>query len=284
MKEYIATVLGAGIVGFLPFINLNPQPSVPTSTPVPSLQKQPIIQLQQSASKSTKRHRIQVQVVSLNDLKIAEGSEVVVNQIISDRTDERKSLEAERDQIDNAIKQLSIPTSKLAEIPEPNFGIEEATIQQIKDEIKLMESNQATPLPETSFRFKDETLRGLLEANKLEQRAKAITNEANNRTKLAESKARLVGQLNSAIAALHKAKSNYQHQQYEHSLNLVRQQSEMQRQQYQIASLVGKKQEIEGKLREITQIKSPVAGKVRRIKNLGQKDRTINLEVVIDVH
>ena len=31
----------------------------------------------------------------------------------------------------------------------------------------------------------------------------------------------------------------------------------MQRQQYQVASLVGKKQEIEGKLREITQIKSP---------------------------
>jgi multidrug resistance efflux pump len=123
-----------------------------------------------------------------------------------------------------------------------------------------------------------------LEAKKLEQNAKDIANEANNRTKVAQSKARLVGQLNSAIAALHKAKSNYQYQQYEHSLNLVRQQSEFQRQQYQVASLVGKKQEIEGKLREITQIKSPVAGKVRRIKNLGQKDRTINLEVVIDVH
>ncbi|WP_377481874.1 MAG: hypothetical protein P2A85_29365 (plasmid) [Microcoleus anatoxicus] len=282
MKEYLATVLGAGIVGFLPFINLNPQQSPPT--PIPSLQKQPIIQLQQSASKPGKRHRIQVQVVSLNDLKIAEGSEVGAGQIISDRTDERQSLEAERDQIDSSIKQLSLPASKLAEIPEPNFAIEEAAIQQIKDEIKLMESNPALPPTETSFRFKDEKLRKLLEANKLEQKAKDIANEANNRTKLSESKARLVGQLNSAIAALNKAKSNYQYQQYEHSLNLVRQQSEMQRQQYQVASLVGKKQEIEGKLREITQIKSPVAGKVRRIKNLGQKDRQINLEVVIDVN
>ena len=282
MKEYLATALGAGIVGFLPFINLNPQQGAPAS--VPSLQKQPIIQLQKSATKPTKRHRIQVQVVSLNDLKIAEGSEVVVNQIISDRTDERQSLEAERNQIDNSIKQLSIPASKLAEIPEPNFAIEEAAIQQIKDEIKLMESAPALLPSETSFRFKDENLRKLLEAKKLEQNAKDIANEANNRTKVAQSKARLVGQLNSAIAALHKAKSNYQYQQYEHSLNLVRQQSEFQRQQYQVASLVGKKQEIEGKLREITQIKSPVAGKVRRIKNLGQKDRTINLEVVIDVH
>ena len=284
MKEYIATVLGAGIVGFLPFLNLNPQPttSTPAPAPIPRLQKPPVIQLQQSA-KPGKRHRIQVQVISLNDLKIAEGSDVVAGQIISDRTEERQSLEAERKQIENSIQQLSIPTSKLAEIPEPNFAVEEAAIQQIKDELQLMETNSVAPAPETSFRFKDETLRKLLEAKQLEERAEAITAEANNRTKLAESQARLVGQLNSAIAALNKAKSNYQHQQYEHSLNLVRQQSEMQRQQYQIASLVGQKQEIEGKLREITQIKSPVAGKIRRIKNLGQKDRQINLEVVIDV-
>jgi hypothetical protein len=281
MKEYIATALGAGIVGFLPFLNLT-QPNLPAPAPIPRLQKQPIIQLQQS-TKAAKRHRVQVQLISLSDLKISEGSQVAAGQIISDRTEERQSLEAERNQIQNSIQQLSISTSKVTELPEPNFAIEEAAIQQIKDELKLMESNSVAPRPETSFRFKDETLRKLLEANKLEERAKAITAEANERTKLAETKVRLVGQLNSAIAALNKAKSNYQHQQYEHSLNLVRQQGEMQRQQYQIASLVGKKQEIEGKLREITQIKSPVSGRVRRIKNLGQKDRQINLEVVIDV-
>jgi hypothetical protein len=283
MKEYLATALGASIIGFLPFIGQQlSSPNTPQSAPL--LQKQqPIIQLKKSETKQSKRHRIQVQVVSLNDLKISEGSAVEVGQIISDRTEERQSLEVERDQIQNSIQQLSIPTSKLTELPEPNFAIEEAAIQQIKDELKLMESNSVASRPETSFRFKDEKLRKLLEANKLEERAKAITAEANDRTKLAETKARLVGQLNSAIAALNKAKSNYQHQQYEHSLNLVRQQAELQRQQYQIASLVGKKQEIEGKLREITQIKSPVAGKVRRIKNLGQKDRQISLQVVIDV-
>jgi len=208
---------------------------------------------------------------------------VVAGQIISDRSQERQSLEVEGDQIQNSIQQLSIPTSKLTELPEPNFATEEAAIQQIKDELKLMESNSVAPRPETLFRFKDETLRKLLEASKLEERAKSITAEANERTQLAVSKARLVGQLNSAIAALNKAKNSYQHQQYEHSLNLVRQQAEMQRQQYQIASLVGKEQEIEGKLREITQIKSPVSGRVRRIKNLGQKYRQISLEIVIDV-
>jgi hypothetical protein len=257
-------------------------PNTPQSAPL--LQKQqPIVQLKKSETKQSKRHRIQVQVISLNDLKIAEGSEVIAGQIISDRTEERQSLEAERNQVDNAIQQLSIPASQLAELPPPNFAVEEAAIEQLKNELQLLDSRPSEVQGETFFRFKDENLRKLLEPEKLEKVAEKVAESANNQIKLSESKAKLAGQLNSAIAALHKAKSNYQHQQYEHSLNLVRQQAEMQRQQYQIASLVGKKQEIEGKLREITQIKSPVSGRIRRIKNLGQKDRQINLEVVIDV-
>lgn len=284
MKEYLATVFGAGIVGFLPFINLNPQPSTPTSTPIPNLQKQPIIQLQQSASKPTKRHRIQVQVISLNDLKIAEGAEVVAGQIISDRTEERESLEAQRNQIDISIKQLSASMSQVAELPPPNFAVQEAAIARIKSEIELMNGQPLLPAtPTPFFRFKDENLRKLLEPEKMNKVAEDIRIEASERAKVSETKAKLALELNQAIAALDKAQSDHQHQQYQHSLNLIRQQSEMQRQQYQVASLVAQKQEIESKLREITQIKSPVAGKVRRIKNLGQKDRQINLEVVIDV-
>jgi hypothetical protein len=254
--------------------------------PAPSLQV-PVIQKAnvqlKKETKLIKRHRVNLQVISLFDLKIAEGSQIVQGQVLSDRTEERQSLEAERNQIDNAIQQLSIPASQVAELPPPNFAVEEAAIEQLKNELKLLESRPAQVQGETFFRFKDENLRKLLEAEKLEKVAERVAESANNQVKLSESKAKLAGQLNSAIAALHKAKNNYQHQQYEHSLNLVRQQGEMQRQQYQIASLVGKKQEIEGKLREITQIKSPVSGKVRRIKNLGQKDRQINLEIVIDV-
>ena len=282
MKEFVATVLGAGIVGFLPFVNLNPHPS-PSSVPIPTLQKQSSIQLKKPEIKPSKRHRIQVQVVSINDLKIAEGDSVTEGQIISDRTDERQSLVAERDQIDNAIKKLSIPSSQLAELPSPNFAVEEAAIYQIKTDLELLNAKPIAAHQETFFRFKDKRLQRLAEHDRLEKTAERIAAATENQVKLAESKARLTGQLNSAVAALNKAKSNYQHQQYEHSLNLVRQQSEMQRQQYQVAGLVGKKQELEAKLRDITQIKSPVAGQVRRIKNLGQKDRTISLEVVIDV-
>lgn len=285
MKEYIATVLGAGIVGFLPFIdNLNPQPNTPAPSPVPRLQKQPVIDLLQS-TKPGKRHRIQVQVISLNDLKIAEGSEVEAGQIISDRTEERESLEAQRNQIDISIKQLSASMSQVAELPPPNFAVQEAAIARIKSEIELMDGQPLLPAtPTPFFRFKDENLRKLLEPEKMNKIAEDIRTEASERAKASETKAKLALELNQAIAALDKAQSDHQHQQYQHSLNLIRQQSEMQRQQYQVASLVAQKQQIESKLREITQIKSPVAGRVRRIKNLGQKDRQINLEVVIDVN
>ncbi|MEG4007726.1 hypothetical protein QUA41_17715 [Microcoleus sp. Pol11C1] len=283
MKEYIATALGAGVVGFLPFLNLNTQPNTPTPAPIPRLQKQPIIQLQQS-TKPGKRHRIQVQVISLNDLKIAEGAEVAANQIISDRTEERESLEAQRNQIDISIKQLSASMSQVAELPPPNFAVQEAAIARIKSEIELMNGTPSLPAtPAPFFRFKDEKLRNLLEPEKMNKVAESIRTEASERAKVSEAKAKLALELNQAIAALDKAQSDQQHQQYQHSLNLIRQQSEMQRQQYQVASLVAQKQEIESKLREITQIKSPVAGKIRRITNLGQKDRQINLEVVIDV-
>jgi hypothetical protein len=283
MKEYIATVLGAGVIGLLPFLKgVTSQPNTPVS--IPSLQKQPIIQLQKSATTSGKRHRIQVQVISLNDLKIVEGSEVAAGQIISDRTEERQSLEAERNQIDISIKQLSTPMSKVAELPSPSFAVQEAAIARIKSEMELIDSKPSLPAtPAPFFRFKDEKLRNLLEAEKINKIADDIRTEASEQAKVSEVKAKLALELNQAIAALEKAQSDRQHQQYQHSLNLIRQQSEMQRQQYQVASLVAQKQEIEAKLRDITQIKSPVSGRIRRIKNLGQKDRQINLEVVIDV-
>ncbi len=283
MKEYLATALGASLIGFLPFIGQ--QLSSPNTPQAPLLQKQqPIVQLKKSETKQSKRHRIQVQVISLNDLKIAEGSEVAAGQIISDRTEERESLEAQRNQIDISIQQLSVPMSKIAEVPAPNLAIQEAAIARIKGEMQLIENQQNLPTAaKPFFRFKDERLKVLLEGDKLNKVAESVKAEAENKAKIAEAKARLAMELNQAIAALDKAKSDQQQQQYEHSLNLIRQQSEMQRQQYQVASLVAQKQEIESKLREITQIKSPVSGRVRRIKNLGQKDRAINLEVVIDI-
>jgi hypothetical protein len=265
MREFLATIFGAGLLSF-PLLGQVSPPLLQKSSPTTLELKK------ETTTKSVKRHRVNIQVVNLTDLKVAENSQVTQGQVLSDRTEERQSLEAQKEQIEISIKQLSTPLSQVAELPSGNFSIQEAAIARIKGEIDLL--NQ--PKPEEVYRFKTPQLRQLLETEKLKA-------QAEDKIKISESKAKLAMELNQAIAALDKARSDYQHQQYQHSLNLIRQQTEMQRQQYQAASLIAQKQEIESKLAEITQIKSPVSGKIRRIKNLGQKDRQINLEIVIDV-
>ncbi|MEG4634102.1 hypothetical protein QUB56_31800 [Microcoleus sp. AR_TQ3_B6] len=277
MREFLATIFGAGLLSF-PLLGQISPPLLQKSSPTTLELKK------ETTTKSVKRHRVNIQVVNLTDLKVAENSQVTQGQVLSDRTEERQSLEAQKEQIEISIKQLSTPLSQVAELPSGNFSIQEAAIARIKSEMELIDSKPSLPAtPAPFFRFKDEKLRNLFEAEKINKIADSIRIEASERAKVSEAKAKLALELNQAIAALDKARSDYQHQQYQHSLNLIRQQTEMQRQQYQAASLIAQKQEIESKLAEITQIKSPVSGKIRRIKNLGQKDRQINLEIVIDV-
>ncbi len=278
MREFLATILGAGLLSF-PLLGQVSPPLLQKAAPPTALQLK-----KETTTKSVKRHRVNIQVVNLTDLKVAENSQVTQGQVLSDRTEERQSLEAQKEQIEISIKQLSTPLSQVAELPSGNFSIQEAAIARIKSEIELLDNRQSLPAtPAPFFRFKDEKLQKLLESEKLNKIADGIRTEASERAQISEAKAKLALELNQAIAALDKARSDYQHQQYQHSLNLIRQQTEMQRQQYQAASLIAQKQEIESKLAEITQIKSPVSGKIRRIKNLGQKDRQISLEIVIDV-
>jgi hypothetical protein len=101
MREYLLSI-ATGLISFFPLVNQFVQASDP-SPQVPVIQKAPAqIQLKKKETKSIKRHRVNLQVISLSDLKIAEGSQVVQGQVLSDRTEERQSLEAERNQIDRA--------------------------------------------------------------------------------------------------------------------------------------------------------------------------------------
>jgi hypothetical protein len=89
-------------------------------------------------------------------------------------------------------------------------------------------------------------------------------------------------ELNQAIARLQKARTDYQQRQYQHSINLIQQQTYIQRQQYELASLVSQQEEVEGKLRELVAVTSPYTGKVRRLKITGQTDRSITAEIIIN--
>ena len=89
--------------------------------------------------------------------------------------------------------------------------------------------------------------------------------------------------LEAAVARLDAAKSAYQQRQYQHSLEMSRLMTNRQRQQYQLAELVNQLQEVESKLDEIVEVRSPYSGRVRRVKILGQNDRLITAEITLDI-
>ncbi|MEM1392138.1 MAG: hypothetical protein AAGG00_02385 [Cyanobacteria bacterium P01_H01_bin.150] len=214
-----------------------------------------------------RRFKINVTLTDPSDLKVKQGDKVVKGQILSDRTQSRQQLEAKKRQLEIAIERMSLPLSQIAEPPKSDFSIQEMAIKTAKAELELI--NQ-TPLPE--FRFKGRELQNILDREVVKERAA-----------ISEAKLKASIGLTNAIAQLEKARTNHQQQQYQHSLNLIRQQTNMQRQQYQLASLVAQLQEVEAKLSEIVAVKSPYNGNIRRIKILGQTDRNITAEIRIHV-
>ena len=86
-----------------------------------------------------------------------------------------------------------------------------------------------------------------------------------------------------AIASLDEAKLNYQKQQYEHSLKVSDYQTLIQKQQEQIISLQTQLDKVDEELEQLTSVYSPYRGKVRRVKILGQNERSITAEVTLDI-
>ena len=86
-----------------------------------------------------------------------------------------------------------------------------------------------------------------------------------------------------AIAQLDEAKLNYQKQQYEHSLKVSDYQTSLQKQQEQINSLQTQLDKVDEELEQLTSVYSPYRGKVRRVKILGQNERSITAEVTLDI-
>ncbi|MEB3830118.1 hypothetical protein, partial [Phormidium sp. CCY1219] len=99
---------------------------------------------------------------------------------------------------------------------------------------------------------------------------------------LREKKIQAAIDLQMAIAKLAAAKGDYQQRLYEHSIQQQRFQESKQRQQYQLGLLLRQAAEVEDKLDRLAVVRSPVAGKIRRVKVASQSDRTISIEVTID--
>lgn len=216
------------------------------------------------------RHTITLVLNQLSDLKVEEGQRVNVGDIISDRTTERTKLQAKKQRLESALAKARLPLNELKPVPLPKFQTELVALKQAQFNLDVIVKEIENF--DSSLHFKDPFYSSVFESEKIQQLADLKRRELEASINVEK-----------AIASLDEAKLNYQKQQYEHSLKVSDYQTSLQKQQEQINSLQTQLDTVDDELEQLTSVYSPYRGKVRRVKILGQSDRSINVEVTLDI-
>ena len=260
-KESVYKLLGYLLLGIGAYVFLNANNT--------NLQANSPVTQQQTPYKQN-RHTITLVLNQLSDLKVEEGQRVNVGDIISDRTSERTKLQAKKQRLEASLTHAKLPLRELKPVPEPKFQTELAALKQAQFQLDAIV--QQINNFDKKFHFKDPWHVQVFESEKVQQLAEL------KRQELAASI-----EVEKARASLDEAKLNYQKQQYEHSLKVSDYQTSLQKQQEQIISLQTQLDKVDEELEQLTSVYSPYRGKVRRVKILGQNERSITAEVTLDI-
>jgi multidrug efflux pump subunit AcrA (membrane-fusion protein) len=247
------------------FVNANNTNVIATSPATPIRG-----QAEETTPTTPNRHTITLVLSQLSDLKVEEGTRINVGDIISDRTTERTKLQAKKQRLETAIAQAKLPLRELKPVPSPSFQIELASLKQAQfnlDQIARQISNF-----DQKIYHKDPWHVQVFESEKVQELADLKRKELEASINVEK-----------AIASLDEAKLNYQKQQYEHSLKVSDYQTSLQKQQEQVNSLQTQLDTVDDELDKLTSVYSPYRGKVRRVKILGQNERSITAEVTLDI-
>ena len=223
-----------------------------------------------STSYSRNRHKITLTLSELSDLKVEEGQRISVGDAISDRDSERTKLLAKKQRLESSLTRARLPLKELKPVPVPKFQTELANLKQAQFNLDSI-VNQIDNFGE-KFYHKDPWHVQVFESDKVQRLADLKRQELEASISLEK-----------AIAALDEAKLNYQKQQYEHSLKVSDYQTLMQKQQEQVNTLQSQIDKVDEELEQLTSVYSPYRGKVRRVKILGQNERSITAEVTLDI-
>ena len=223
-----------------------------------------------STSYSRNRHKITLVLNELSDLKVEEGQRINVGDVVSDRTSERTKLLAKKQRLESSMTRARLPLKELKPVPIPKFQTELANLKQAQFNLDSV-VNQIDNFGE-KFYHKDPWHVQVFESDKVQRLADLKRQELSASINLEK-----------AIATLDEAKLSYQKQQYEHSLKVSDYQTLMQKQQEQVNTLQSQIDKVDGELEQLTSVYSPYRGKVRRVKILGQNERSITAEVTLDI-
>ena len=260
MKLPILTTIFLSCAGTLIAIAL-----MPVNSPERVTAQQEQSSEQPTVNSTRKRHTVTVTVSSPEDIKVAEGDRITEGEIIADRTREREKLEGQRDQLNLAIAKATQTTPTLTPPPEPSYAVEQAAIEEAREMIAYY-----SQLPEPEYRFKQEDLIMSLDRETVAQRQR-----------LAQKRIEAQQELNSAIANLQDAKSRYQRELYNHNINLSKEEANQRQREMDVLRLREKLDNLKEQIGELSVVRSPYAGRVRRVKIINQNNLTITAEVTL---
>lgn len=209
---------------------------------------------------------------------MTEKQDVVAGQTLCDRTEARASLEAKKKQLELTLSQspVTIAPSIGLQMPPPDFSVEEAAIKVAEAELVRVES-----LPQIQFVHTDingSYFQQTTEPQKWQQQLDRQQQVGEARYRLSEA----IANLNIAKARRQQEEFLWMSGQAGQAQQLVLEQARSQQQlSYQKAMLTSDLQELDEKLENLTSVKSPYSGRIRKVQILGQNDRTLQVEITL---
>ena len=248
-----------------------------------------------------RRLTITVKIAEPQDLKVNEGSQIKAGQIIASRDREKQRLSAQKKQLNLSLQKLqsyqplpptppSLPPAIKA-LPPNSYLEQEAMVEKTKTAIASIESQIEVKEKEIEYLQAIENLDTIIldhEQVKLKQLKLKLT-EAIRDYQLAMGKlqtakdSRAYQEYQASLAAaqrveqMNTSRSSYERQMAEYQQQLVSK-------EFQEAQLKGKLNEVENAIANLSVVKSPYDGTVRRIKWLGQSpDGSLTAEITLMV-
>ncbi len=242
---------------------------------------------EQFKSNNPRRLSITVSVDNPDDLKVSEGARIKENQVIATRDRARKELQRQKQQMQLSLTKIksfkplppTVPQDipPLAVLPPTSFLEQEALVEKAETKISFIERQINTKEEEISF------LNGLSKVDPV-----MIKHEEAKLGKLKQELAIAIKDYQVAKGKLETARNNREYQEYLDKLNQARriEQINQQRQNYErelalyqerrkdqefkITQLNNNLNNVEEKLKTLSNTTSPYSGTIRRIKWLGQ--------------
>jgi Spy/CpxP family protein refolding chaperone len=313
MKDFInqLAIIGMLSFGVYQFVSSS-KPSAVTAQQSPIAEVAvPVAAPQQQG----KLHKMTLQVSEPNDLKVKVGDNIPAAQIVADQDGERKRLNLRKNELQLAIKRIENqkisppekatdpskpkPAPPMMPLPDISYQQYEAAIEKAKNQAHQQEEILNLKRRELDYLKGIEGLDSAIiehefnKLSKLENELKSAKAEMDLEigkllsAKEARKQDEYQHQLNTArrVEEENKSLSFYQQQIAENQINYQRSiatfEKESRDRDYQFTQLKIQLSSVEDSIAQLAVIRSPYAGKIRRIKFLGQTDNKLGVELTM---